>query len=327
MHRWTMEVLYDKGIYFPYLDLWMDATRVKDFALISHGHRDHTARHRRALATPETARILRAQERVRNIIELPYATPWEGDGYRLTLYPAGHCLGSAQILLELEDTGERVLYTGDFKLRANATTVPAPVVPCDVLIIDATYGHPRYTFPPDEEVIERLSALLQATLNDGAVPVVLAYALGKSQEALKLLLQRGFTVSVHPDIYRMALLYREAGVDFGGAFSCYTGQDLHGQVLLAPPHWRTSPEITRIPRRRSFLLSGWAIDPHTRFRYRVDDALPFSDHADFPSLVRYAEEAAPERIYTVFGFPNLSAHLRDLGFDAHHLAPQQMLPL
>jgi Cft2 family RNA processing exonuclease len=107
-----MEVTYDRGLYLPYHDLWMDATKVKDFAVISHGHADHTARHRRVLTTPGTARILRQRDRVNNIIELPYDTPWEGDGFRLTLYPAGHCLGSAQLMLELEDTGETMVYTG-----------------------------------------------------------------------------------------------------------------------------------------------------------------------------------------------------------------------
>ncbi|MCX6024565.1 MAG: MBL fold metallo-hydrolase [Chloroflexi bacterium] len=320
-----MEVLYNRGLYFPFHDLWMDSTLVKDFCMVSHGHSDHTARHRKVLATPGTARILRARDRVKSVIELPYNTPWETDSYRVTLHPAGHCLGSAQMLMEMEDTDERLVYTGDFKLRPNGTAETAPIIPCDALIIDATYGHPRYTFPPDEEVLDRLCAFVDRALNDGAVPVVLGYALGKSQEVLKVLVQRGYQVSAHKDIYAMAQIYEQEGVSFGGEYMQFEGEDLRGRVLIAPPHRRTAPEIARIPRRREVMISGWGIDRSARFRFKVDEVLPFSDHADFPTLLRYVQESGARRIYTVFGFPDLAARLQAEGYEAHHLQPHQMM--
>lgn len=323
-----MEVTYDRGLYLPYHDLWLDATTVKDFAVISHGHTDHTARHRRVLTTPGTARILRQRDRLKHVVELPYDTPWEADGYRLTFYPAGHCLGSAQMVLDLEDAGEVMVYTGDFKLRPNATTDAASIIPCDVLVLDATYGHPRYVFPPDEEVFHQVCTFVNRTLNDGAVPVLLAYALGKSQEVLKLLVSQGYEVSVHQEIYDMARLYEQEGVVFGGPYELFTGGDLTGKVLLAPPHRRTSPEVMRLARKRTAMISGWGVDRDAKYRFRVDEVFPFSDHADFEQLVRYVQEAAPQRVYTVFGFPDLAARLQAMGYDAHHLQPHQtMLPI
>lgn len=320
-----MEITWDRGLYLPYHDLWMDATRVKDFAIISHGHTDHTARHRRALMTPGTARILRWRDKLKNVIELPYATPWETDGYRVTLHPAGHCLGSAQLAVELEESGERLVYTGDFKLRANATAPAATIVPCDVLVLDATYGHPRYVFPPDEEVFDRMCAFLDRALNDGATPVVLGYALGKSQEVLRMMVKRGYAVAVHKDIHAIAQLYQEEGVDFGGVYELFDdATEMKGKVLLAPPHRRISPEVARLPRRRTAMISGWGLDRDAKYRFRVDEVFPFSDHADFEQLVTYVKEAGPRRVYTAFGYPDLAARLQTMGYDAHHLQPHQM---
>jgi Cft2 family RNA processing exonuclease len=194
-----------------------------------------------------------------------------------------------------------------------------------VLIIDATYGHPRYVFPPDEEVFHQLCAFLDRALNEGAVPVVFGYALGKSQEILKMLVSQGYAVSVHQDIYNIALLYQQDGVEFGGSFDLFTGDDLKGKVVLAPPHRRTSPALARLPRQRTAMISGWGVDREARYRYRVDEVFPFSDHADFEQLLRYVQEAAPQRVYTVFGFPDLAARLQAMGYDAHHLQPHQML--
>ena len=318
-----MQVCYDKGLYLPEIDLWLDARGRKGLCLVSHGHVDHVARHRRVLSTRATSAILNQRAGTTPATTLEYGVPMEGPGYRLTLYPAGHCLGSAQALVEMEDTGERLLYTGDFKLKPNATTEPAPIVPCDVLVTEATFGHPRYVFPPQEEVLDRLCSFVDNTMAGGAVPVVQAYVLGKSQEALELLLQRGYEVCIEPSIYAMVRMYERHGVCFSGDYTCYDGSPLDGKVLVAPTG-RRNATVQSIDRKRLAYLSGWAMDPSVRYRFGVDLALPFSDHADFADLVRYVEEAKPKNVYTLHGFPDLAQHLRGLGYDATHLLPHQM---
>ena len=123
-------------------------------------------------------RHARAQARV-----LDYGQPIEAPGCRITLYPAGHCLGAAQLLIELDD-GHRVVYTGDFKLRPNPTAESCPIIPCVTLIMESTFGHPRYTFPPQDAVLDMVCGFINCTIELGETPVLLAYALGKSQEAL-----------------------------------------------------------------------------------------------------------------------------------------------
>src|SRR6201989_401217 len=132
---------------------------------------------------------------------------------------ARHCLGSAQVLVEAE--GERLVYTGDVKLRANVTAEQAVIVPCDTLVMESTFGDPQYRFPPDVATYERLYAACGRALSDGAVPVVLAYALGKSQEALELLLKRRQRVTLQRSVWNVSEIYREGGVEFSGEYERY----------------------------------------------------------------------------------------------------------
>ena len=120
---------------------------------------------------------------------MPYRTPIEWGGLRLTTFPAGHCLGSAMLLAE--DGEQSLLYTGDFKLGESATAERAELPHADILVIESTFGHPDYRLPPREQVLEQLLCLVRQTLADGAVPVIQAYMLGKGQEVTRLSDRRG----------------------------------------------------------------------------------------------------------------------------------------
>ncbi len=317
-----MEVLFERGVYLPELDLWLDSLRKRDFGLISHAHSDHTARHRRPLLTANTGLLLKEYLKGSDPITLEYGEPLDRGEYTVTLYPAGHCLGSAQTLVTKKDTGERLLYTGDFKTRpgpVNEATVP---VSCDTLIIEATYGQPAYVFPPEAAVLENASRTLKMWLGKGERPVVQGWRLGKSQEVMYHLMAAGFDLVVEESIFRVAEAYQKAGVSFPGSFACYDGSWAEGQVLLCPPGHRKDGSLNRFPGKRYMELTGWALGlgKGRRFRGRRGDAsLPYSDHADFNDLVGYVRQVQPQRVYTVNGFPELAAHLRTLGYPAVHL--------
>lgn len=240
--------------------------------------------------------------------------------FALTFFPAGHCLGSAQVLIEAN--GERLVYTGDIKLRPNVAAESAVIVPCDTLVMESTFGDPRYRFPPDVATFDRLYAAVDRALSDKRVPVVLAYALGKGQEALELLLRRGYRVTLHGSVWNVAEIYRELGVGFSGPYEKYDRERLRGRVLIAPPGCRKQAMITNIERRYLIMLTGWALHKSAPYMYKnVDLILPLSDHADFDDLVRLARESGAERIITMHGAPKFAATLRELGFNAEHLAP------
>ena len=322
-----MEVVFDRGVYLPELDLWLDSRRKQELGLISHAHSDHTARHHRPILTANTRLLLADYLKRADPITLDYGEPLERADYTLTLYPAGHCLGSAQALVTSRKTGQRLLYTGDFKARPSPINEPLRPVECDVLVIEATYGKPEYTFPPEDNVLETAYRTLRVWLERGERPIVQGWRLGKAQELMHHLLAEGFELVVEDGIYRVAEAYQQAGVQFPGRFANFNGAWAEGQVLVCPPGQRKNGSLNsalnRYLGKRYMELTGWASGGRGKGRRHWgrpgDASLPYSDHADFNDLVNYVEQVQPSQVYTVNGFPDLAAHLRTRGYPAVHL--------
>jgi Cft2 family RNA processing exonuclease len=307
---------YKNGIHIRGSGLWLDARRKTDFCFVSHAHADHAVRHDQILATRETARLFEHRYGKAKFRLLEYNRPVKFSGIAVKLFPSGHVLGGAQILIE--KTGTRIVYTGDFKLRKSLTAQKAQVKRCDILIMESTFGRPQYKFPSSEQVHDQMEEFARESLAKGRVPVFLAYSLGKAQEAMKILSSRGFRLSVHGTIYNMAKIYEELGVRFK-KYEHYRAGDLEGKVLIAPPSVRKSPMIENIPRKRTAVLTGWAMDRGARYFNGVDQAIPLSDHADFSELLEYVRKARPKKVYTVHGFADFVESLREMGFDAEPL--------
>ena len=235
----------------------------------------------------------------------------------MTLHPAGHCLGSAQALIVSKETGERVLYTGDIKSRPSPTNEPLEAVTCDTLVIEATYGRPEYVFPPQEQVLETAYKTLRMWLSRGQRPVVQGWRLGKSQELLHHLLGQGFDVLVEESIYLGTQVYLEAGVRFPGQVKMFEGEWPEGWVLLFPPGKRREA-LKGFRGKRTLEMTGWATSGSMPWGRGADASLPYSDHPDFNELVEYVQTVSPKEVYTVNGFPELAARLRDVGYPAVH---------
>jgi Cft2 family RNA processing exonuclease len=310
--------------------LWLDATRPRELAFASHAHGDHIAKHTTILSTPPTARFIRHRlGKKPMLVPLSYREPYSVDGVRVELYPAGHMLGSAQILIESDRKdwkGRRVVYTGDIKLHPGRTSEAIEVPQCDVLIIESTFGRPRYVFPPAEEAAQRTIRFIEETLEDRRVPILFAYAMGKGPEAVKLLGDAGYIVCVPKEMIAILKLYEQEGVRFG-PYEPLDLTNLFGKVVLLPPVLARSRLVHKIPNRRTAVLTGWAVDPDCAERYGADEAIPLSDHADFNELLEYVKRAQPKQVYTVHGFPDLAAVLRKQGLTAEHLAPGMQLGL
>lgn len=285
---------------------------------MSHGHSDHIARHVAGVASPATIALIAQRLGSCRLSPLPFGEQIERAGHHISLVPAGHVLGAAQIVVDAPD-GRRLVYTGDFSVRPRRTIQPASPIRADVLIMECTFGLPQYVFPSDDEIRERIRAFVDRALADSAAPVLLGYALGKAQEAMALVSDLGYPVAVPRGVAELAEVYCRFGVNLG-PFEIYDGELPPGRVLIAPP----SALRTGLPRRsRTLYLSGWAIDRSTKYRLGVDDALPLSDHADFAELVQFVVAAQPARVYTTHGPSAFADHLRRLGFDAQHLGNHQ----
>jgi Cft2 family RNA processing exonuclease len=310
---------YDAGLFLTLAQLAVDVRRRQPRCFVSHAHADHIARHELAFATPATACLYRhrlgARHRVR---EMPYRVPVEFGGLRLTALPAGHCLGSAMLFAENGDRS--LLYTGDFKLGPSATAERAELPHADILIMECTFGRPRYRLPPREEVISRLMELVLTALADGRTPVIHAYPLGKSQEVTKLLTDRGVRVLQHPVIYEVSRVYQQCGIDLGD-FAMAGGRPPNGRAVVTLPRGARDFRLRGLGQTVSIAVTGWAADASAKHRFGVDHALPLSDHADYDQLVETVRRVEPREIYCTHGPAEFADHLRDLGFNAHPLHP------
>src|SRR5256714_4186860 len=241
------------------------------------------------------------------------------------LLPAGHIFGSAQCFLFAGN--ETLLYTGDFKLRPGRSAEPAEWRKADTLIMETTFGLSRYRFPPTEQVINQIIAFCQETIDDGGVPVLLGYSLGKAQEILCSLDGAGLTPMLHGSVYRMTRIYEQFGQSFC-KYMRYNPNDVTGKVLICPPSANRSSMLEKIPRKRVAMISGWAVDPNAVYRYQVDAAFPLSDHADYNDLIRYVELVQPKRVFTLHGFAaEFARDLRDQGVEAWALTEENQMDL
>ena len=318
MWRRVVQAVFDSGVFLPGLDLWLDSTRKREFSLISHAHSDHIGRHERLALTLNPATLLGDYLRKSTPVLLDYHQPLDSPDYVMTLHPAGHCLGSAQALVESKETGERVLYTGDIKSRPSPTNEPLEVVSCDTLIIEATYGKPEYVFPPEQEVLKTAFKNPRRWLSRGERPVVLGWRWRKPQELPHPMLAEGFDVLLAESIFLGTQIYLEAGVKFPGKVRMFEGDWNDGWVLLFPPGKRR--EVLKQYRgKRTLEMTGWAASNSMPWGRGADASLPYSDHSDFNELVEYVQAVSPAHVYTVNGFPDLAIKLRELGYPAVHL--------
>jgi ATP-dependent DNA ligase I len=319
-----IEVRYDRGVYLPRLDVWLDPWDAKRFAFVSHAHSDHIAPHKEIVVSERTARLMQNRlpgSRMEHI--LPFGEKRMVHGVELMLLPAGHIFGSAQCLLFAGN--ETLLYTGDFKLRPGKSAERTEWRNADTLIMETTFGLPRYRFPATEQVINQIIAFCRETIDEGEVPVLLGYSLGKAQEILCSLDGAGLTPMLHGSVYQMTRIYEQFGQSFC-RYLRYSSNDVAGKVLICPPSASHSRMLEKIARKRVAMISGWAVDPNAIYRYQVDAAFPLSDHADYNDLLRYVELVQPRRVLTLHGFAaSFARDLRERGIEAWALTEENQL--
>lgn len=321
-------IRFHRGIELPDHGLWLDPWDEKPFAFVSHAHSDHIGNHREIILSKATSLLMRERlpgQRAEHALDFGRTTHLHG--FAVTLLPAGHIFGSAQCFLQ-DAAGRSLLYTGDFKLRASLSAEPTEWRQADTLIMETTFGLPKYRFPPSDEIIGRMTAFCAEALEENAVPVLLGYSLGKSQEILCALVRAGMKPMLHGSVFRMTEIYRKLRAGFPCEYERYDAAAVAGRVLICPPSVARSAMLAKIPNRRVAVLTGWAVDPNARFRYGCDAAFPLSDHADYDDLLRYVELVKPARVLTLHGFASQFARdLRGRGVEAWALSEENQLEL
>jgi Cft2 family RNA processing exonuclease len=307
---------YDNGLFLTRNRLGIDVRRRQARAFVSHAHADHMAPHELAICTPVTARFYEHRLGKRPTLELPFEQPIDLDGLTLTTFPAGHVFGSAMLLVE--DGWQSLLYTGDFRLGESATAEPARMPRADVLVMESTYGDPRYQLPPRDKVVDQFLERVRGAFRDGMTPVIQAYVLGKAQEVTRLLTSAGIGVLQHPLVFEISRIYENCGRSLG-EFALYPGQPLPDHAVIVPPRGQRASRLENLHRCVTIAVTGWAADRNTRHRLGVDYAIPLSDHADYGQLLTAIDQVQPKVIYATHGPRSFVDRLRDKGLRAYPL--------
>jgi putative mRNA 3-end processing factor len=319
------EFEHSGGIHLTGSILWCDSDRRHDQTFISHAHVDEVGKNRRILATDKTVKILTRGTGKIDALMSPYKRSFTLGPLELEMHPAGHVLGSAQLLIVRD--GRRIVYTSDVNVRQTATAERASPVECDVLAIPATYGAPQFRFPPREEVLERIKQFVDDCLNDRATPVLIANPIGTAQELMHFFGKNEYRMRVHRSIYDVAKIYRELGVTINNARR-FQGTPARDEVVLFPPILRKHASIRKLKKYKTAIVTGRTMDEAWVYRHRVDAAFPLSDAADHDELVEFIKDTGASEIYLTGGYvEELSAELRAEGFKVYSLVPPEQLSL
>ncbi|NNG04422.1 MAG: ligase-associated DNA damage response exonuclease [Inquilinus sp.] len=301
-----------EGLYVAPGGFFVDPVRPVERAVVTHGHADHARPdNRHVLATPETLAIMRARygEAAGSALQpMSFDEPLTIGGVTVRLVPAGHVLGSAQVVLEYR--GSRVVVSGDYKRGADPTCRPFEPVACDVFVTEATFGLPVFRNPAPEHEIGRLLSSL--ALFPERSHLVGVYALGKCQRVIALLRQAGYAAPLylHGALQALCDLYETQGVALGALrpVAGASKAELAGKIVLAPPSAVADRWSRRMPDPVIAAASGW-MRVRQRARQRgVELPLIISDHADWDELTATIEEVDAPEIWVTHGREEALVH-------------------
>jgi len=318
-----------EGLYCAAGDFFIDPWRPVDRAVITHAHGDHArAGSARYLSAQPSASVLRKRLGDITLDTLAYGARMRVRDVTLSLHPAGHVLGSAQV--RVEHGSEVWVVSGDYKLDDDPTCDPFEPVRCDTFVSESTFGLPIYRWKRPQHVIEEIVRWWRANADDGRASVLFCYAFGKAQR-----IQAGLAIAGALDIGPLVLhgaipplndAYRAAGVMLPRGERVTDIGDPHAlrrALVLAPPSAAASPWLRRFGDFRDGFASGWMLLRGARRRRGVDRGFVLSDHADWPGLNAAIDATGAQRIVVTHGqIPVFVRWLAERGLQAQAFATQ-----
>jgi putative mRNA 3-end processing factor len=308
-----------EGLYCPPGDFYIDPWKPVDRAVITHAHGDHARRgNGHYLAASPSAGVLRARlgEDIR-LQTLTYGEPLLHNGVQVSLHPAGHVLGSAQV--RVEHAGRVWVASGDYKTGPDATCLPFEPVRCDTFITESTFGLPVFRWADQRDVFARINAWWQANAQAGRASVLYAYAFGKAQRVLS-----GLDATIGPIVTHGAMnalndAYRTEGVALPATHGVMEIDKaaLARSLVLAPPSAQGSPWLRRFGEHGDAFASGWMQLRGIRRRRALDQGFVLSDHADWPGLMQAIGATGASRVIVTHGYIEpMVRHLQEQGLEA-----------
>ena len=291
-----------EGLYCPPGDFYIDPWRTVDRAVITHAHADHArSGHRHYLAAAPGAGILQARLGSIALQTLAYGERIEHNGVQLSLHPAGHVLGSAQVRLSYQ--GQVWVVSGDYKLASDPTCAPFEPVRCDTFITESTFGLPVYRWQEPGEIMQQINQWWQSNASQRLPSVLYAYSLGKGQRILAGLESRIGPIAVHNSFEAINQIYRDAGVSLPPTcrMDSLDAGSLQSALVLVPPSAAGATGLRRLGAFSDAMVSGWMQIRGARRRRAVDRGFVLSDHADWPGLLKAIDATGARRVIVTHG--------------------------
>jgi putative mRNA 3-end processing factor len=308
-------VLRPEGLYCPPGDFYIDPWRPVERAVVTHAHADHSRRgHVHYLAAAPAEGVMRARLGDIDLQTLPYGEAVDHFGVRVSLHPAGHVLGSAQV--RLEHRGRVWVASGDYFVAGgvddpredNATCTPFEPVRCDCFITESTFGLPIYRWAPQRELFADIDRWWAANAAAGRASLLMGYSFGKAQRILAGVDPSIGPILVHGAVEPLNRAYRAAGVALPATqlVGEVTDKALFRRALvIAPPSVQNSVWTRRLGEHGDAFASGWMQLRGARRRRSVDRGFVLSDHADWPGLQRAIAATGAERVIVTHGYESV----------------------
>lgn len=326
MSRGDLLTLTPRGLYCPLGDFHVDPWGPVAKAVITHAHSDHARPgSQRYLTTPEGKLVLQNRMGPEAVVDtLKYGEPLRLAGVQVSLHPAGHLLGSAQV--RIEHAGEVWVVSGDYKTALDPTCAPLEPLRCDVFISESTFGLPIYRWPEASSVIDEIRQWWQANRNEGLVSILFTYALGKAQRVIASLGEGPGPILCHGAVENVNACYRGSGVALPptGLVEHAAGKkSWAGALIIAPPSAMGSVWLRKFGDISTAFASGWMLIRGTRRRKAMDRGFVLSDHADWTGLCDTIFATGARRVLITHGATAaMSRYLREQGLQAEVLQTQ-----
>ena len=319
-----------EGLYCPPGDFYIDPWRPVDRAVITHAHADHARwGHGHYLAAAPAEAVMRARLGDIGLQTLAYGERIVHHGVELSLHPAGHVLGSAQV--RVAHGGQVWVASGDYKVAPDATCAPFEPVRCDVFITESTFGLPIYRWRPDAELFADINRWWVANAAQGRVSLLMGYSFGKAQRLLSGLDPAIAPILTHAAVEPLNAAYRAAGVSLPETqpLAAWTSaakaraQGLGAALVLCPPNALTPALLRRLGEASTAFASGWMQLRGARRRAGHDRGFVISDHADWPGLHAAIAATGAQRIIVTHGSVAVMVrHLQEQGLQAEAFETQ-----
>lgn len=315
-----------EGIYCSQGGFFVDPWRPVAKAVITHAHSDHARPGmQHYLAHHHTVPILRLRlgEHI-SATGVGYGEVTEINGVKISLHPAGHIIGSAQVKIEYR--GEIWVVSGDYKTTNDGYCEPFESVACHTFITESTFGLPIFSWKPQTELFDSLNAWWKQNQSEGKTSMVLCYSLGKAQRVLHGLDTGIGKIYTHGSIENTNQCLRNNGHFINETIKVdyYTQKkDMEGALVLAPPGAVNTPWMKRFSNVTTASVSGWMAMRGTRRRQNTDFGIPLSDHADWSGLLDAVKSTGAQRVLVTHGYASSFAqYLRELGLNAQPLSTE-----